>query len=48
MSDNFHYANNIKLPGKISDLYTVVFRISPPRKVMLDFIMIGEKRLIII
>ena len=32
MSDNFHYANNIKLPGKISDLYTVVFRISPPKK----------------
>ena len=32
ISDNFHYANNIKLPGKIYDLYSVSFIISPPEK----------------
>jgi len=28
--DNFHYARNIALPGKISDLYSVEFNILPP------------------
>tara|TARA_B100000963_G_scaffold170042_2_gene147946 strand:- start:1710 stop:2261 length:552 start_codon:yes stop_codon:yes gene_type:complete len=30
--DNFHYARNISLPGKIDDNYTIVFKISPPHK----------------
>ena len=30
LSDNFHYARNISLPGKINDRYTVDFTISPP------------------
>ena len=32
LSDNFHYARNISLPGKIEDLYTVKYTISPPSK----------------
>ena len=32
LSDNFHYARNISLPGKINDLYTVSYTISPPSK----------------
>tara|TARA_R110002126_G_scaffold120282_2_gene261462 strand:+ start:1951 stop:2529 length:579 start_codon:yes stop_codon:yes gene_type:complete len=28
--DNFHYARNIKLPGKRDDLYTVKFFVNPP------------------
>jgi len=28
--DNFHYARNISLPGKMNELYTVKFNISPP------------------
>ncbi|MEP2010477.1 MAG: iron transporter [Balneola sp.] len=28
--DNFHYARNIKLPGKRDDLYTVKFYVNPP------------------
>jgi hypothetical protein len=28
--DNFHYARNISLPGKISDLYNVTFHIIGP------------------
>ena len=28
--DNFHYARNIALPGKVDDLYTVEFKINPP------------------
>ena len=28
--DNFHYARNITLPGKINDLYSVEFRVIPP------------------
>ena len=31
MSDNLHYAKNIKLPGKIDELYTVIFEIRPPK-----------------
>ena len=30
--DNFHYARNISLPGKIEDLYSVKYTISPPSK----------------
>ena len=30
LSDNLHYAQNIKLPGKIDDKYTVKFIIEPP------------------
>ena len=33
--DNFHYARNISLPGKIDDLYTVKFSIVPPTNVEL-------------
>lgn len=32
LSDNFHYARNISLPGNINDLYTVSYNISPPSK----------------
>jgi len=28
--DNFHYARNIKLPGKRNELYTVTFSLLPP------------------
>ena len=28
--DNFHYARNMSLPGKISDLYSVKFTMLPP------------------
>ena len=28
--DNFHYARNMSLPGKIDDLYTVIFNVIPP------------------
>ena len=28
--DNFHYARNIRLPGKRQELYTVVFEVSGP------------------
>ena len=31
ISDNFHYAQNIKLPGKISDLYDLKITIIPPK-----------------
>ena len=31
MSDNLHYAKNIKLPGKIDESYTVIFEIRPPK-----------------
>ena len=30
LSDNLHYAQNIKLPGKIDDKYTLKFIIEPP------------------
>lgn len=30
MSDNLHYAQNIKLPGKIDELYSITFTIYPP------------------
>ena len=30
MSDNFHYAQNIKLPGNVNESYTVIFKISQP------------------
>ncbi|MDB9990212.1 iron transporter [Flavobacteriales bacterium] len=32
LSDNFHYARNISLPGEIKDLYSVKYTISPPSK----------------
>ena len=32
LSDNLHYAQNIKLPGKIDDKYTLKFVIEPPMK----------------
>ncbi len=35
--DNFHYARNISLPGKINDLYTVEFAINPPSRYSLSF-----------
>ena len=31
ISDNFHYAQNINLPGKISDLYDLKITIIPPK-----------------
>ena len=30
LTDNLHYAQNIKLPGSINDTYEVIFEISPP------------------
>ena len=30
--DNFHYARNISLPGKIDDKYTVVFKVNSPHE----------------
>ena len=30
LTDNFHYANNIKLPGKKDDFYEVIFSLKPP------------------
>ena len=30
LTDNFHYAQNIKLPGEINDLYDVVIEVAPP------------------
>ena len=32
MSDNLHYAQNIKLPGSIDEIYNVTFEINPPDK----------------
>jgi len=32
LTDNFHYAQNIKLPGEINELYDVVIEVSPPEK----------------
>lgn len=29
--DNFHYARNMALPGKVDDTYTVAFYIDPPQ-----------------
>ena len=37
LSDNFHYASNIKLPGKKDDIYEVSFTISPPSNGSLGF-----------
>ena len=31
MSDNLHYAQNVKLPGKVNETYTVIFKISEPK-----------------
>ena len=31
LSDNLHYAQNIKLPGDAVSSYTLIFKISPPR-----------------
>tara|TARA_B100001057_G_scaffold377670_1_gene382963 strand:+ start:5411 stop:5974 length:564 start_codon:yes stop_codon:yes gene_type:complete len=30
LTDNFHYANNVKLPGKKDDLFEVIIDINPP------------------
>ena len=35
--DNFHYARNIALPGKVDELYTVEFKINPPHVYDLAF-----------
>tara|TARA_B100000524_G_scaffold345805_1_gene245004 strand:- start:255 stop:758 length:504 start_codon:yes stop_codon:yes gene_type:complete len=34
--DNYHYARNISLPGKVSDLYSVEFNIMPPTNIELS------------
>ena len=31
LSDNFHYAQNISLPGDINDLYKLIFKIGAPK-----------------
>ncbi len=31
MSDNLHYAQNVRLPGKVNQTYTVIFKISEPK-----------------
>mgnify|MGYP006071567197 FL=1 len=33
--DNFHYARNISLPGKINELYSVKFSVVPPTNIEL-------------
>ena len=33
LTDNFHYARNISLPGAINDLYSVDFNITPPTQI---------------
>ena len=35
--DNFHYARNIALPGKINDKYDVVFHVMPPAAYTLSY-----------
>jgi uncharacterized protein involved in high-affinity Fe2+ transport len=35
--DNFHYARNISLPGKVDDLYNVIFIVHPPEKLALSY-----------
>ena len=35
--DNFHYARNISLPGKVDDLYTVEFKVNAPHEFDLAF-----------
>ena len=35
--DNFHYARNISLPGKINELYSVKFSVVPPTNIELAF-----------
>lgn len=35
--DNFHYARNIALPGKIDDFYDLEFSINPPGQYELSF-----------
>ena len=37
MSDNFHYASNIKLPGKIDDNYDIEFFIYPPKEGIIGY-----------
>ena len=32
ISDNFHYAQNIQLPGKIDDIYDAIFEVNPPEE----------------
>ena len=34
--DNYHYARNISLPGKASDLYSVEFNVLPPTNIELS------------
>ena len=31
ISDNLHYAKNVRLPGKVNETYTVIFKISEPK-----------------
>ena len=31
LSDNLHYAQNIRLPGDLDDLYRLAFKVSPPK-----------------
>ena len=35
--DNFHYARNIHLPGKITDTYSIEFIVHPPEPLELSF-----------
>ena len=42
--DNFHYARNINLPGKITDSYTVIFTILPPQQLELSYHMDWAKQ----
>ena len=34
--DNYHYARNISLPGKVDDLYSVEFNVLPPTNIELS------------
>ena len=35
--DNYHYARNISLPGKLNDKYKVEFNVLPPTEIELSF-----------
>jgi hypothetical protein len=46
MSDNLHYAKNIKLPGKIDESYTVILKYVHQRMMSLECTMTGDIQLI--
>ena len=45
MSDNLHYAQNVRLPGKVNETYTVIFKISEPKSGNMGMHLTGEIKL---